>query len=476
VRSVKVMFAVVALVLAAGFTAGATTVRPAAAASYCPAVAGVNTYRWTGHAGDGLFSDRRNWSPRGVPGLATTALPTDYACIPASAEVTLQTGEEADLQAMDSRGTLQLQPGAKLFLGAKDGSATAPASRVNNLDLLQATLGGTATVTVIGTLNWTSDPENAATQTTRALEDISGGPPAFVGSTVIAVGATANITGGTNRDGGVNLRDDRSFDVLGTAVIANGGFIAADWGTAVRLLPDGSHAGRLLIENDGGIYQGFLGSALPWETHRERVVNAGRIIKQPGPKAGSSEGTSVIDADYSADDGAGHTGTVVVKSGTLTIYGTDTAATLDAGATIGFGGCPDHTAVCTASTTTTADPQAASVLLSPGPSAAASLDLAPPLATNPYNRRLVGDPVVVAGPTAQHPSIVTMRVDSHITNGATLKQMAVGVDGTVLRSCRASAAPCLLHKQTAPDDPSDYVLTVATTRPGMYVALGPRFR
>jgi hypothetical protein len=447
---------------------------------------GTNTFHWVGGP-TGDFFVKSNWSPRRIPGISNSDVPTAKVCIPSGADVTLY-GNGVSVLAIDSEGALTLEHGAQLFVGAGDGSAPAPDSIVNDLVLDSSTLGGTAKVTVTGSLDWHSDPvDEAATQTTRRLTSLEPEgndttAPQFPGSTVIAKTATAAIDGGTSTDGGVNLEDNRTLDIAGSLVVSNGGFVAADWGTAIKL----ESTGVLTFDNDGGVYEGHLQNYRPWASGPATFANTGTVDKASGT------GGSVIGALYSGN------GAVEVHSGQFGIVGQNAAvATVSPGASIGFGTCPgggggrhliasrraSGSHACPAPITNQANPQAASFTLSntdPATSVAISLD--PKLSSDPYRRfGLVGRPVAVAiaAPGAD-PSSVAMRVDSTLLNpGTTLNEMRVGLLGShdsVLASCdpNTPVPPCVSDRRSAADDPKDFVLTVLAAASAHFIPLGPR--
>ncbi|MFN8075684.1 MAG: hypothetical protein U0Q15_09715 [Kineosporiaceae bacterium] len=354
----SVLARLAAVTLAAAALAVVPGAGPAAAAG-C-ALTGLDTYRWDGEAGNGLWADVRNWDHGGnandkAPGGRVDTPWDDYACIPAGAAVVLDAGGQgvsADLAALDLdvNATLTLNRGGKIFLHGGPTASIASITRPGSvLTLNAATLGGEATVRVEGRLSWRSTDSGAATMVTRDC-DLAGpcasGAAPVPGTTLIAPGGLLVVDGR-----GVNLEDRRTVDNQGTTLLTGANaYIAADYGTALRT------SGTFQIGNDRGYYQGRQRYGI---TTRSTFTNTGTLLKSAGT------GISVIDAAYSS------TGTTTVRAGTLSVYGAVdgssavTAAKVSPAAAFGTAACAPGATSCTAANlqATAADTQTTQVRL-----------------------------------------------------------------------------------------------------------------
>lgn len=402
-----------ALVLATALSAAA----PSASAAG-PAVCPGSVFVWDGAAGDPAgqvgdgvsWDDPFNWDTDCVPGQRFDTPYDDDVTIPAGATVRLRAGRSADLLHLHNAGAVVVQPGGWLVLHGTSQSA----------DLtVQGGLGGEGVLTVSRKLAWVSTARGAATQTTRRCElpevDCSSPVPAQPGRTVVAPGATVSVSGR-----GVNLSDGRVLENHGKVTISNAGYVAADRGTALLNLRDAGGTGQLVLQNDGGVYQGLLTPGLPLAL----VVNTGRILKSGGT------GTSIIDADYRATDpGSAFTGTVVVRTGTISIVGSTAGpgavtATVKQGAGLATGSCTGSvsggsSAGCTTPVATADNPQATDVELTrPG---STSTPVTIEEMTGEANPGGLGVPVRIETPaavaTAAEPLVFVLRVDGTLLGG-----------------------------------------------------------
>lgn len=334
----------------------AATASPVTAYIVCGS--GVNNFVWDGSSNDpaGKVGDNKdwdnpyNWDVNCTPGLLDQPY-DDVVTIPrrvngVDVSVFLYDGASANVAALFNRGALTVTTGAWLVTLGNSESKTLT---------LKGALGGRGVFKVTSTLRWTSTTAGAATQTTRRCppEGCSAPVSGPLGRTVIAKGATMSVSGR-----GVNLSDQRIIDNHGTVTLSNGGYIAADDGTAFRNVRDANSTGRFLIKNDLGYYQGYTAADLGWNVGLSKFTNTGSVIKVAG------DGVSLIAGEFSyTDPNSPYTGRVEVHSGTLSIQtpsGTTTrTATVRGGSTFGNGGpvraCdPLDPSSCSAATPVTA--------------------------------------------------------------------------------------------------------------------------
>ena len=134
----------------------------------------------------------------------------------------------------------------------------------------------------------------------------------------------------TSRVARVNLADEFEITVHGLLRVHDDGFLAADHGTRLELLPHSAATpgtGTLRFEDDGDYVEGSNDSGI---SELGTVVNQGLIFKSGG------NGTSLLTGTYSQPA----PGAVTVGSGTLLLpSGSMTPASVAAGAGYGSGRC-----------------------------------------------------------------------------------------------------------------------------------------
>ena len=393
--------------LATGLLAAPADAQPAAGPAFCGAT-GLNTFRWTGHAGDGRWDTAANWTSTGggVPGPPVAAY-DDYACIPSGAHVVLDSGGQgysADLAALDlgPSATLTVGRGGALVLhGGPDGTQSV-ARTGSTLTMDRSTLGGEAVLLVQGTLDWLSSGENASTETTRRCDVADPpvapctGPAPHPGRTVIAGGGLLLVRGR-----GVNLEDSRVIENRGTTVLSGAGYIAADAGTGIV------NSGTFAITNGRGVFQGRVHYGLPPGT----FVDTGTVRK-----TGSS--ASIIGLAFSTR-GAGQ---IAVAAGSLSVYSaangssTTSVASVQQGASFGTGACAAGAATCATTSPTPADRQTSRVTLPAIGSGSAQVSLQEhPAEKTPADHMA---PVQVDTPGADaddaHPLVFSFALDSSV--------------------------------------------------------------
>ena len=304
----------------------------------CEVLPGLTPNIWQGlgvePGADAQWENDANWSL----GIAPPRLLNPYVCIPAGGVPVITAGQEAQLVALDvaTNGELRIERGGKLFLY---GTALTPSTIRGRVDLLGATLGGPGRINVSGTLNVRSlGPSDPATITTRECAFFPGPyrpgeEPCTPGLPIIGAKGqiVVNDEGVVDVAGGrLNLGDQFQLRVHGLLRVHDEGFVAADHGTRLELLPHtGATAGSgtLRFEDDGDYLEGRndfgiagLGS----------VVNQGQIVKSGGA------GTTLVTGAYSQPG----PGAVRVDTGTLLLpSGSATPATVGAGAAYGSGRC-----------------------------------------------------------------------------------------------------------------------------------------
>jgi len=283
---------------------------------------------------DERWDNDANWSL----GLAPVRLQNPYVCIPAGGMPVIGAGQEAQLLALDvaADGVLKVDTDGKLFVY---GTALTPSTIAGRVEVLGGAFGGPGTVEVSGTLDvrslGTSDP---ATITTRECAFFPGpyrlgeepcvpGVPILgpKGQIVVDDGGVVDFSGGR-----INFGDQFQMTVHGLVRVHDDGYLAADHGTRLELLPHSGTApgtGTLRFEDDGDYLEGRNDFGIPAPG---TVVNRGLIVKTGGT------GTTVVTGTYSQPS----PGAVTVDAGTLLLpSGSSIPATVGAGATYGSGSC-----------------------------------------------------------------------------------------------------------------------------------------
>ena len=282
---------------------------PASAAAIdCP---GGRTYTWDGAAGDtpgavgdGVsWDDAFNWDLDCTPGLVkrpdgSPKPQDDHVVIPAGASVSLFAGEQGSVASLTNRGTLTVDTGAVINTRLPSTSARL---------VLRGLLYGTDTFSVTGSLDWVSTTAGAATQSTRrcAVQDCTTAPPA-PGRTLILPGRDdERVRPGREPAGPAGHREPRDGRAQRRRLRR---------GRLRHHLPQPAPAGRgrpaLPHPQRRRLVPGLLGLGQTLGG----FVNTGIVAKTGGT------GRSVLDTAYRRTDPAtSATGTVEVRSGTLSI-------------------------------------------------------------------------------------------------------------------------------------------------------------
>ncbi len=423
-----------------------------AGSEFCADLPGLVSNRWEG-AGvddpadpdtgeDADWDNDANWSSGHSP--FSTDGDDDYVCIPTGGTPVIdpnppQENDDVFLAALDvaDGATLKEDEGAKLFIGGDQATQRSVVRDGGSLVLEAGTFGGAGRLDLRGTMYWRSlGVGKGATLATRkcTLFESCDGP---------VTGPTGLIdvkpTGHLEVDGaGVNLQDQYGLVVHGVVRLSGDGYVAADRGTTLDLRP----GGRLEIDNDGGYYEGktLFGVTSPSVIH-----NAGTIVKRAGDQ------TSVIQADYSQDQGA-----VRVDSGTLALpKGSGVPAEVKPGRRYGSGACFTPAPGCSTSTfgdhdgiakslssTTFAVPTGAAgrvgVLVEERNGRAGPDDLTRPVLAHAGTG---------LGATKGDPAILTFRFDERLLDGRgwrdveIFRQARKGEPFERLKDCRTSGAP-----------------------------------
>jgi hypothetical protein len=409
----KTRIATAGLLLAPLLTAVASAAPSTAAgvpAAHCAldGTPGLTTFRWTGAAGDSLWSTGGNWAGGAAPTLDDAA--TGYVCIDAAhdADATSSTvhvvpqsfntapptenspATSAMLQAIDvASGTLSVNLAGKLYLYGDPATRPSVVRPGAHLELTMGTIGGSGLLEVQGDMVWTAAQRGSSTLKSSCLgiaADEPGGqpgdpdtlpqycPPAVDtadGRGMLRVSGSLSVRGGVLDAGGVLTDDGLSRGVSlaqryrlqvaagGEVRVLGNAYVAQSHTAAIEVLAGGSW----VFAGDGDVVEGFFegtpSGPLP------PFVNAGTVTKASG------SGASSIDTAYAGD------GAVVVDDGALTTPGGFPAgADVAAGRTVGTWDCPQATfgaaaTDCTIdgpadrSVTTPQDPQAAAVELPP---------------------------------------------------------------------------------------------------------------
>jgi hypothetical protein len=387
----------------------------------CDVLPGLTQNIWQGlgvkPGADDQWDNDANWSL----GIAPIHLPNPYVCIPAGGLPLIRSDQVGQIVALGvaEDGLLRIDQGGKLLLS---GGALLPSSIRGEVELDGATLGGPATVNLSGTLT---------------LRGVGPSSPATLATGTIAVsdGGTVDVTGGE-----ANLSDRSQLSVHGLVRIRGDGYMTADHGTKLQLLAPALLApgtGTLRFEGDGSYLEGGndLGIA-----DLGSVVNGGRIIKSGG------SGTSLVSGTYSQPS----PGTVTVNSGTLLLpSGSQTAATVSAGAGYGSGECRvPRQAGCQAQTFD-GDQQNVQFRV-PGSDASGASVIVQEL-TSASSPDDVGLPVVAhangLSTTSADPAVISLAYDERLLGGRGWDSLHVfhRADGSStydeLRPCLANGAP-----------------------------------
>ncbi len=418
---------------------------------------GLIDNRWVG--GDGTWSDASNWSRGVAPGTSAS----DYACIPDSVTVTVDVSPtpRIDLAAMElgRDATLVLRPGTSLFVWG-DQDAMRSVTRMGSLiEVDGATIGGGGRLHVIGTLRIQRSADGApARLSTHADSDAAYG--GRDGILEIGDAGTLDVRG----DGDVGLTWGYVVDIRGRARLLDDAALVADHGTTFRLLPHyvGNGAGRLVILNDKGFYEGPARDDTPLAT----FVNNGRIVKR------DSDGKSLVAASY------GGAGEVRVRSGYLVLP--DEALEpvhVGQGASVGSGTCDDGRACNT--DTTPDDPQFASLVVPADDPGGASVVITP--LEGVKVKGAVGVPMKVhaTGLTAtpSDPAIIELRYDASLLDKAGRPSMAAdlkvahangpGDAYDVVPTCQGTTLPpgaiACVDLTASREDGGDVIMVVRTT-------------
>jgi hypothetical protein len=238
------------------------------------------TDTWTNGSGDGNWATAANWSTGVVPS------DSDYACVPAGDQVTVNSGTN-DVGQLDDEGTLALSGGALSI------NNTSASSAIGTLNQTGGTLTGAAGLDVSGSWSWT------------------GGAQSGSGSTVIDSGATATVNVGT---GGRVWLDTRTLVNQGTMTLSSGSI-------------QGSNAGT--IENENTFYLNSedtsWGSPLNWYSGAApQLINAAAGLVEKSSGAGASQ------IGFSVDD----SGTLNALSGQLSFPNSGASSTLENGSAL----------------------------------------------------------------------------------------------------------------------------------------------
>jgi hypothetical protein len=377
----------------------------------CAALPGLTPNVWQGAGvdpdADDQWENDANWSL----GTAPVRLDNPYVCIPAGGTPTIRTGQEARLIALDvsAGGELTVDRGGALFLY---GDALTPSTIRGRLEVVGAAFGGPGQVEVSGALHvrslGPSDPASISTGTcalVTALELLGDDPCPAGGRIVVADEGVVDVSGGR-----VDVNDQFRITVRGLLRVHDDGFLAADHGTRLELLPHSgptAGTGTLRFEGDGDYVEGS-DAAGPDELGT--VVNQGLIVKSGGT------GTSLLTATYSQPS----PGTVTVDSGTLLLpSGSPTPAAVAGGGGYGSGRClsPGRPG-CLAQTfgldrqnaqfqVPTEDSSGASVVIDELSTASSAADIGFPVEAHATG----------LSASAAAPAILSLRYDERILNG-----------------------------------------------------------
>lgn len=412
------VLAQVATLAAAALALAQPVADPAARELTCQ-LTGMHTFTWDGGGGDGLWTTAANWVGDVAPGIGDGS--DGYVCIDAGRTVTYDAanGWKVNLQAIDLAAgtTLVIELGTKIYVHGDQ--ATRPSAIRSGATIqLNGVLGGEGLVQVDGTVNWQSGtgPTTASTIVTRDC-DLNAGTapcgraPAIPGRMVLGDGGVLNVNGH-----GVNLEDSYQLEVRGSVVLSNLGYVAADRGTGLTLLPKsvGPGLGQLVVTNNGGWYEGRTHYGI---TTLSQFVNGGLIRKSAGTQS------STIDAAYSRT-GAG---TAQVDAGVPALPdGAVHAVTVAPGSTYGHGVCATQGYACIP-VADALDKQASLVRIPGTEPGGVSLEVQN--MNEPGQPGIFGKPVRVAvtdlSTTSANPVILSLRYDKSLVGAKTVADVKV---------------------------------------------------
>lgn len=381
-----------------------------------------------------------------------------------------------NVQAIDvgSGTTVRLAPSTKLFIHGpqSQSSIVRPGGKIVNS---QAYFGGPGKIVVNGTFEWRSLPTGGSTIATRWCGAQSTPTALFCSGPVTGARGLMQIGNAGLLDipgRGVNLKDQYQLQVQGTVRLRNDGYVAADRGTSLALVPKSgaTGVGQLQILNDGGWLEGFT---LYGQNTLSSVNNGGSITKTAGT------GSSMIQATYTRT-GAG---AVSVTSGTLVLpAGVTAAATVGSQDSYGFGTCtvdkPGNLLPpggCPVDTTVTST-QAGLITL-PASVPNAQVTLRPDTSVVPTGT--IGVPVLAEATglsaSATNPAILTLRFDDQIVpagrnkSNLVIRRQATGsTSETSVVNCLTGGVmpagqPACVDRAASVDVDGDVVMVVRTT-------------
>ena len=238
----------------------------------------------------------------------------------------------------------------------------------------------------------------------------------------------------------VNLGDQYQLQVHGLLLVHDGGFIAADHGTRLELLPHTgltAGTGTLRFADDGSYLEGHNDFGI---AALSTVVNQGQIVKSGGT------GTSLVTGTYSQPSG----GAVTVGSGNLLLpSGSSTPASVSAGSGYGTGRClVPRQPGCQPQTfdqdqqnvgfrVPATDSSGASVLVQELTSASSPDDIGFPVEAHATG----------LSTTASDPAILSLRYDERLLDGRDWQSIDIYREATgtttyvKLHPCRADGSP-----------------------------------
>ena len=485
----RVYVGVVSLIMVAAggavptIDASATSAPTRGAAGGCPDIAGLTRADWDGPNG-GLWRRAANWSGNQVPGRRGDPTSPNYVCLDDDKTVVMN-GSTAILQAIDVRGdtTVVLRYGAHLFANGRAGRTSHV--RAGAMVWLQGSnaVGGVGRWVVDGVVRLQSlHKDNALVS--RSCVFVDGPCTGSIeddgeqtGLMVIGDKGLLLVNGdppGTNDSAGVNVYDRYQLEVHGTMRLANKGYLSANAGTSLSLLPRSKIAGvgTFDIQNDGGYYQGSDDSFLPG-VHLSTLTNRGLIEKSGGT------GTSVITAKYSESPAKAGEQRVDVGRGALALpRGPVRAASVAKSAAIGSGKCipklGQHLFECRpVARDTGADGQLTSVRVGNRDRGGARIDfkkLAPRLPGD------VGVPVLITNSgltaTPAHPAIIELHYSSALMGSGTTDDdvkvlRAEGGPYKVVPTCGHSGSPrphgACVDRQHSRTTSREVIMVIRTT-------------
>ena len=224
---------------------------------------------WTGAAGDKLWTTPGNWSSNpALPGIS------DDVTINVAGNATIQVNSGTQsVNSVTSTDAVSLTGGTL---------TVAAASQIASLSLAGGIISGSGDLTITGTLTWT------------------GGTMSGSGTTILASGATADLTGG-------GLALNREFDNNGTFTIENNTDLVANTGSGYVF---DNLAGGVVNTDATDRSIGFTGGSTP------------SIFNNAGTFNGIGSGTTFFNSQTAFNN----TGTVNVQAGELMLAGGGTIA------------------------------------------------------------------------------------------------------------------------------------------------------